>query len=69
MNKIVLFPAISLLTGVAHAGLDDYKDRLLPAAAAEPGKKSLSVTFLGVATLLLRVPVEWRKSNPFGTPL
>jgi L-ascorbate metabolism protein UlaG (beta-lactamase superfamily) len=37
----------------AAAGLDDYKDIMLPAGAgAEPGKNNLRVMFIGVATLL-----------------
>jgi L-ascorbate metabolism protein UlaG (beta-lactamase superfamily) len=37
----------------AAAGLDDYKEQMLPAVAkAEAGKKNLTVMFIGVATLL-----------------
>ena len=37
----------------AAAGLDDYKEQMLPVAArAEAGKKNLTVMFTGVATLL-----------------
>jgi L-ascorbate metabolism protein UlaG (beta-lactamase superfamily) len=52
MKKLAAFLTALLLAGAVHAGLDDYKDRQLPAAAAEPGKKTMTVTFIGVATLL-----------------
>jgi L-ascorbate metabolism protein UlaG (beta-lactamase superfamily) len=56
----ILSAAISLgaagslfLGSCAAAGLDDYKDYLLPAiSGAEAGKKNLNVMFIGVATLL-----------------
>ena len=43
-----------LVAGVcAAAGLDDYKEQMLPASPkAEAGKKNLTVMFTGVATLL-----------------
>ena len=52
-------PIASLMLGMlfsaacAAAGLDDYKELVLPASpAAEAGKKNMTVMFIGVSTLL-----------------
>jgi L-ascorbate metabolism protein UlaG (beta-lactamase superfamily) len=54
MKRIVsLMLGMVFLGGCAVAGLDDYKDLMLPASpVAGAGKKNLTVIFIGVSTLL-----------------
>jgi L-ascorbate metabolism protein UlaG (beta-lactamase superfamily) len=55
MMKLLSFLVLSVVLAANSlaAGLDDYKDLTLPASAPRAaGDKKLTVTFLGVATLL-----------------
>jgi hypothetical protein len=54
MKSVAKMILSMLVAGVcAAAGLDDYKEQMLPASPkAEAGKKNLTVMFIGVATLL-----------------
>jgi L-ascorbate metabolism protein UlaG (beta-lactamase superfamily) len=52
MKIITSFLLGLLLAACANPNLDQYKNQMLPEAAAGSGKKTMTVTFLGVATLL-----------------